>query len=96
MSWNARQLHDWHSRLSPFDREMYIYFLEIAKHMMNVPQEKQSIPAANLAAACTIRNRRIRQQQGHPSAPSHETLPAADPTAAVSGSGTLSTPEAPR
>ena len=63
MSWDADQLHDWYSRLAPFEREMYAYFLEIAKDIDGVPQDQQSIPSANKAAAWTINNRRIRQQK---------------------------------
>lgn len=97
MTWDVRQLTDWYSRLADFDKEMYAYFLEACKHLRGIPQEEQSLEAANHAAACTIKNRRMRESRERltaPLTPNGEQYPCpaespsvARPTTEDTGSG---------
>lgn len=50
--------------MDELDRELYHEHLEMAKAELSLPVGERSLPAANLALARTIENRRIRRAKG--------------------------------
>lgn len=52
--------------LAPFDREMYFYFLPVAKIELGLPEDERSLRAAVLALAKTKRNRQVRREKRWP------------------------------
>ena len=62
--WSKAQLNQWYVGCTTFDREMYAYFLDIAKAVAGVSSNENSLSAARTAAALTMRNRRIRREKG--------------------------------